>query len=43
MLPVDFISQKLDYIPNNPVKTGVAHKAEGFEYSSQADYKFGNK
>ncbi|RZK25106.1 MAG: transposase [Flavobacterium sp.] len=33
-----FISQKLDYIHNNPVEAGIVLRAEDYVYSSAADY-----
>ncbi|MCW3106135.1 MAG: hypothetical protein JWQ09_641 [Segetibacter sp.] len=35
--------QKLKYVPNNPVKAGLVHKAEEYVYSSAADYVFGKQ
>ncbi|MCW3105637.1 MAG: putative transposase [Segetibacter sp.] len=43
MLPLNFMRQKLDYIHNNPVKSGLVYKAEGHVYSSAADYVFGKQ
>jgi REP element-mobilizing transposase RayT len=38
-----FTVQKMDYIHNNPVKTGIVDKAEEYLYSSARDYFYRKK
>jgi len=38
-----FMWQKLDYIHNNPVRSGIVSKAEDYIYSSASDYFFGKQ
>ena len=38
-----FMSQKLNYIHNNPIRAGIVNKAEDYVYSSAADYVFGKQ
>ena len=38
-----FATQKLEYIHNNPVDTGIVEKAEEYIYSSARDYYYGKQ
>ena len=38
---IEMLQQKLDYIHNNPVTTGIVDKAEEYLYSSARDYYYG--
>ncbi len=38
-----FISQKMNYVHNNPVKAGVVERPEHYLYSSARDYYFSRK
>lgn len=37
----EFAAQKLEYIHNNPVESGIVEKAEEYIYSSARDYYYG--
>lgn len=38
-----FMWQKLDYIHNNPLRSGIVKKAENFTYSSASNYFYGRQ
>ncbi len=38
-----FMWQKLDYIYNHPVRSGIVEKAEEYKWSSAADYFYGKR
>jgi REP element-mobilizing transposase RayT len=38
LLSNDFMTQKLDYIHNNPVEAGIVDEPEYYKYSSASDY-----
>ena len=38
---LDFATQKLAYVHNNPVEAGIVEKAEEYIYSSARDYFYG--
>lgn len=43
ILTPSFASQKLNYIHNNPVESGIVEKAEEYIYSSAKDYYLGKQ